>query len=57
MELTEEEAKKVRIFIDNYTFFSKLIDYGLNKPEHPQYVLYFNKFGVLRNIEVKVKLM
>jgi hypothetical protein len=51
LALTEEQATKFRIFIDNYQFFNTLIEAGLDKPTQPQYVLYFNKFGVLKGIE------
>ena len=57
LELTEQEAIKFRIFMDNYQFFNALIEANLHKPEHPQYTLHFNKFGVLKSIEAKIKLV
>lgn len=56
IELTPEEAQKFRIFMDNYSFFNKLIEAGLHKPQHPQYLLHFNKFMVLKGIEAKIKI-
>ena len=53
LELTDEEATKFRIFMDNYTLFNSLIEAGLHKAEYPQYTLYFNKFGVLKSVEIK----
>lgn len=53
IDLTDQEAIKFRVFMENYTFFNALIEAGVHKGEKPQYVLYFNKFGVLKNIETK----
>lgn len=53
IELNEEEAQKFRIFMDNYNFFSALIDAGLYKPNHHEYVLHYDRFKVLRRIEAK----
>ena len=53
IDLTEEQAHKVRVFLDNHSFFNALIEAGLHKPQHPQYTLYFSKFNVLKRIEAK----